>query len=95
MHRQDDNQQQEPTSNESSNQVSTNDRLIEDIITTLTMAKPLQKIEENASAYYEKGISEAKNLEKKIETNIRENPTKSLLIAAGVGLFAWALWNRK
>ncbi len=53
------------------------------------------KLEDNASAYYEKGISEAKHLEKKIENNIRENPTKSMLIAAGVGLLAWALWNRK
>ncbi len=51
--------------------------------------------EERISEYYEEGMEKAKKLEGNLETEIRKNPIRSLMIAAGVGLLLGALWRRR
>ncbi|HPQ81782.1 MAG TPA: hypothetical protein PLZ86_08700 [bacterium] len=50
--------------------------------------------QERASEYYRDGVREAKHLEKALESEIKHNPIRSVLIAAGVGLLLGALWRR-
>ncbi len=51
--------------------------------------------QDNISAYYEKGVKGAKKMGKSFEGQIKENPLRSLLIVAGLGLLAGTLWNRR
>ena len=51
--------------------------------------------EERISEYYKEGIKKAKGLEGNLETEIRKNPIRSLLVATGVGLLLGALWHRR
>lgn len=51
--------------------------------------------EERLSEYYEEGMKKAKHLEGKLETEIRENPIRSMMIAAGIGLVLGAIWRRR
>lgn len=51
--------------------------------------------EERISEYYKAGMKKAKGLEENIETEIRKNPMRSLLVAAGVGLLLGAVWRRR
>ncbi len=50
---------------------------------------------EHISEYYKEGIKKAKSLEGNLETEVRENPVRSLMIAAGAGLLLGALWHRR
>jgi len=52
-------------------------------------------LRENAGDYYEQGLKKAQKLEKSFESKIRENPLRSLMIAAGVGLVVGFLWSRR
>lgn len=52
-------------------------------------------IRENSSGYLEQGKEKFQQIEKTMETKIRENPTKALLIAGAVGLVAGLIWLRK
>lgn len=51
--------------------------------------------EERISEYYKAGVKKAKVLEETVEIEIRKNPVRSLLIAAGVGLLLGAVWRRR
>lgn len=51
--------------------------------------------EERISKYYHEGIEKAKGLEGDLETEIRKNPVRSVVIAAGVGLLLGALLRRR
>ena len=51
--------------------------------------------EERISGYYRDGIKKAQGLEENLETEIRKNPIRSLMIAAGVGLLLGALWRHR
>ena len=51
--------------------------------------------EERIAGYYEEGKKKAESLEKNLETEIRKNPIRSLMVAAGVGLVLGALWRRR
>lgn len=51
--------------------------------------------EDRISKYYKAGVKTAKGLEETVETEIRKNPVRSLLIAAGVGLLLGAVWRRR
>ena len=48
-----------------------------------------------AGEYYEQGLDKAKELEKTVETRIREHPLQSVGIAAGVGFLAGFLIGRR
>jgi ElaB/YqjD/DUF883 family membrane-anchored ribosome-binding protein len=50
---------------------------------------------ENAQSYYQQGMQKAHQLEESLETKIRENPMRSCLIAAGIGLVIGALLKRR
>ncbi|MFO1462322.1 MAG: DUF883 C-terminal domain-containing protein [bacterium] len=52
-------------------------------------------IRDNAAEYYQQGVQKAQNLEKTLETKIKENPLQALLIAAGVGFVLGAIWKRR
>lgn len=53
-----------------------------------------EHLREQAGEYYETGRQQAKEWEQSLEGYVREQPIKSLLIAAGVGLLLGALWKR-
>lgn len=53
-----------------------------------------ERLREHASEYYETGRERAKEWEQSLESYVREQPIKSLLIAAGVGVILGALWKR-
>jgi ElaB/YqjD/DUF883 family membrane-anchored ribosome-binding protein len=50
---------------------------------------------EVASAYYEQGREKMRKWEETLETQLREKPIQSLLIAGGVGLLLGLLWRRR
>jgi len=54
----------------------------------------LGQMRENASECYERGRDGVHKAERNFEQFIREQPFKSLLIAAGVGLFLGRFWRR-
>lgn len=50
---------------------------------------------EVASAYYQQGRDKMREWETMLETQLREKPIQSLLIAGGVGLLLGLLWRRR
>src|SRR5690606_31745161 len=52
------------------------------------------QLRQQANDYYEQGRVRAQEWEQGVEDYIREQPVKSMLIAAGVGLLLGALWKR-
>jgi ElaB/YqjD/DUF883 family membrane-anchored ribosome-binding protein len=52
-------------------------------------------LKNNATDYYQQGVKKAHNLEKTLETRIKENPIQALAIAAGVGFVIGALIARR
>ena len=55
----------------------------------------LGQLRENASDYYEEGREKVHQVERSFEQFIREQPLKSILIAAGVGLVLGRFWMRR
>ncbi len=55
----------------------------------------MDRIGENATGYYKKGRVRAQKLEKTLESKIQENPVRSVLIAAGLGVVLGALWKSR
>ena len=53
-----------------------------------------QNIKESATEYYQAGRDKAVQWENQIEEYVREQPIKSLLMAAGVGILLGILWKR-
>jgi ElaB/YqjD/DUF883 family membrane-anchored ribosome-binding protein len=49
---------------------------------------------EKAQEYYEQGRQKAMELEQNLEEYVREQPIKSVMIAAGIGLLLGILWRR-
>jgi ElaB/YqjD/DUF883 family membrane-anchored ribosome-binding protein len=48
-----------------------------------------------ASGYYEDGRDKVQQVERSVEQFIRQQPLKSLLIAAGIGMLLGGLWMRR
>jgi ElaB/YqjD/DUF883 family membrane-anchored ribosome-binding protein len=59
-----------------------------------TAADYYQQGREKAAEYYQQGREKAVEFEQNLEGYIREQPVKSVLIAAGVGLLLGILWRR-
>lgn len=55
----------------------------------------LGQLRENASDYYDEGRDQMHKAERTFEQIIRDQPLKSILIAAGVGLFLGRFWIRR
>jgi ElaB/YqjD/DUF883 family membrane-anchored ribosome-binding protein len=55
----------------------------------------LEQLSENASGYYEQGQEKARQVRRTLEQFIREEPVKTVLIAAGVGLVFGRFWMRR
>lgn len=55
----------------------------------------LEQLRDNASEYCEQGRDKVQQVERGIEQYIRQRPLKSILIAAGVGLFFGRFWMRR
>ena len=55
----------------------------------------MKLLRDNASDYYEQGMKKAQKMEKSLEGKIKENPLRSLLIAAGLGLLVGVFWGRR
>ena len=55
----------------------------------------LGQLRDNASDYYEERREEVHQVERGFEQFIREQPIKSILIAAGVGLVLGRFWMRR
>ena len=53
-----------------------------------------EQLRDQASEYYDMGRQRAEQLEGDLENYVREQPVKSLLIAAGVGLLLGILWKK-
>ncbi len=53
-----------------------------------------QNLRETAGQYYEDGRQRAMEWEQGVEEYVREQPVKSLLIAAGVGMLLGIIWRR-
>ena len=53
-----------------------------------------QNLRETATEYYDQGREKAMEWEQGIEDYVREQPIKSLLIAAGVGMLLGIVWRR-
>ena len=54
-----------------------------------------QNLGELAKTSYDQGLRKAQDVEKAVETYIREKPLQSLLIAAGAGVVLGMLWGRR
>lgn len=52
------------------------------------------QVRDQAGEYYEQGKQKITEYQGELESYIREQPVKSLLIAAGVGLVLGILWKR-
>lgn len=52
-------------------------------------------LRETASEYLDEGYAKAREAGERVQTHVREQPTKSLLIAAGVGFLFGLLWLRR
>src|SRR4051812_34829028 len=50
------------------------------------------ELRDQAGEYYDQGMQRAKEWEGSLEDYVREQPVKSLLIAAGVGMLLGVLW---
>lgn len=50
---------------------------------------------ERATQYYEQGKTKAIDMQHKLEDSVRENPMRSVLIAAGAGLVLGMLLRRR
>ncbi len=55
----------------------------------------LGQLRDNASGYYEDGREKVHQAERSFEQFIRDQPLKSILIAAGVGLVLGRFWMRR
>jgi ElaB/YqjD/DUF883 family membrane-anchored ribosome-binding protein len=55
----------------------------------------LQNVRSTASDYFEQGRSKAMDMERTLESQIRDQPLRAVLIAAGIGLVFGVLWNRR
>jgi ElaB/YqjD/DUF883 family membrane-anchored ribosome-binding protein len=55
----------------------------------------LGQIRGTASAYFEQERDEVHRVEQTLESFIKDRPYKSILIAAGVGLFVGRFWPRR
>jgi ElaB/YqjD/DUF883 family membrane-anchored ribosome-binding protein len=53
-----------------------------------------QQGREKAQEYYEQGRQKAMEMEQNLEEYVREQPLKSVMIAAGIGLLLGILWRR-
>ena len=53
-----------------------------------------QQGRDKAQEYYEQGRQKAMELEQNLEDYVREQPIKSVMIAAGIGLLLGILWRR-
>jgi len=51
-------------------------------------------LKQQASEYYDQGRERAMEWEQNLEQYVQEQPIKSLLIAAGVGMLVGFLWRR-
>jgi len=54
----------------------------------------VQDLRDQAGEYYEQGRQRVTEMEDSIETYVRDQPIKSLLMAAGAGLLLGILWKR-
>lgn len=55
----------------------------------------MNEVRDSAAQYYEQGRERAQVAAGDMENYIREQPTKSLLIAAGIGAVLGVLWVRR
>jgi len=55
----------------------------------------LGKLQDEVSEYYEQGRDQAYQAEHTFEQFIKDHPIKSILIAAGVGMFLGRFWIRR
>jgi len=55
----------------------------------------LGKLQDEVSEYYEQGRDQACQAEQTFEQYIKDHPLKSILIAAGVGMFLGRFWIRR
>ena len=53
-----------------------------------------ERLRDQANEYYEHGREQAREWQQNLETYVQEQPVKSLLIAAGVGVLLGMLWRR-
>jgi ElaB/YqjD/DUF883 family membrane-anchored ribosome-binding protein len=54
----------------------------------------LGQIRESAAEYYQQGRERAMEWQQNLEDYIREQPLRSILIAAGAGMLIGVLWRR-
>jgi ElaB/YqjD/DUF883 family membrane-anchored ribosome-binding protein len=54
----------------------------------------LQQFKTSASVDIEQGRTRALDMERTLESQIRDQPLRSVLVAAGIGLVLGVLWNR-
>jgi ElaB/YqjD/DUF883 family membrane-anchored ribosome-binding protein len=59
-----------------------------------TAQQQYEQLRQSATEYYEQGREKAQEWEQNLESYVREQPIKSLLIAAGVGLVVGFIWRR-
>ena len=55
----------------------------------------MAEMRESATQYYEQGCERAQAAAGDVENYIRQQPTKSILIAAGIGAVLGVLWVRR
>jgi ElaB/YqjD/DUF883 family membrane-anchored ribosome-binding protein len=53
-----------------------------------------QAVRDGAAEYYNAGREKAQQWEQQLEDYVREQPLKSVLIAAGVGVLLGVIWKR-
>jgi ElaB/YqjD/DUF883 family membrane-anchored ribosome-binding protein len=59
-----------------------------------TATEQYQAARDTAAEYYQAGRDKAVQWEEQLETYVREQPLKALLIAAGVGVVLGVIWKR-
>jgi len=57
-------------------------------------SEQVNQLRDTASQYYQQGRERAMEFEQNFEDYVRQQPVKSVLIAAGVGVLLGILWRR-
>lgn len=58
-------------------------------------SESLDSVRNTAVDYFEQGRAKAREMSGEMQDRIREEPTKALLVAVGLGFLIGALWRRR
>jgi ElaB/YqjD/DUF883 family membrane-anchored ribosome-binding protein len=70
---------------------------VQDVATAMkrTASEQVENLRDTANEYLDQGRMRLQEVGENVESHVREQPVKSLLIATGIGFLLGALWVRR